>query len=94
MEYSFTSWERKRHLTPEAERVFPLVAAAGMAGMNRKQLGNAVYLDHETLDQLLASLVGWPGNVACQYIGQGSADFSVNAHAENSLYVFASASSK
>ena len=43
---------------PEAERILPLVAAAGTVGVNRKQLGNAVYLDHETLHQLLASLVG------------------------------------
>lgn len=58
MEYSFTSWERRRrHLAPEADRILPLVASAGTVGMNKKQLGSAVYLDHETLDQLLAGLV-------------------------------------
>ena len=58
MEYSFTSWERKRHLTPEADRILPLVAAAGSSGMTRHQLGNAVDLDRDTLDQLLAGLAG------------------------------------
>jgi hypothetical protein len=56
---SFTSWERRRrHLAPEAERILPLVAAAGTVGINRFQLGNAVDLSRETLDQLLSGLVG------------------------------------
>lgn len=56
---SFISWERRRrHLAPEAERILPLVAAAGMAGITRRQLGNAVDLSRETLDQLLAGFVG------------------------------------
>lgn len=55
---SFKSWERRRQLAPEAERSLPLVAAAGSAGMNRFQLGNAIDLNRETLDQLLAGLVG------------------------------------
>ena len=56
---SFTSWERRRrHLAPEAERILPLVAAAGTVGMNRIQLGNAVDLSRETLDQLLSGSVG------------------------------------
>jgi hypothetical protein len=59
MNSSFKSWERRRrHLAPEADRILPLVAAAGTAGMNRFQLGNAVDLNRETLDQLLAGLVG------------------------------------
>jgi hypothetical protein len=67
---SFNSWERRRrHLAPESERILPLVASATV-GMNRRQLGNALDLDHETLDQLLAGLVGigvltvaWEGGV-------------------------------
>jgi hypothetical protein len=56
---SFKTWEKqRRHLAPEAERILPLVAAAGTAGMNRFQLGNAVDLNRETLDQLIAGLVG------------------------------------
>jgi hypothetical protein len=68
---SFKSWERRRrHPAPEAERILPLVAAAGTAGMNRFQLGNAVDLNREKLDQLIAGLVGiglltvaWEGDV-------------------------------
>ena len=56
---SFKTWEKqRRHLAPEAERILPLVAAAGTAGMNRFQLGNVVDLSRETLDQLLSGLVG------------------------------------
>ena len=55
---SFTSWERRRHLAPEAERILPLVAGAGTVGVNRRQFGNAIELDRDTLDQLLAGLVG------------------------------------
>jgi hypothetical protein len=56
---SFKSWERRRrHLAPEAERILPLIAAAGTAGMTRRQIGNAVDLSRETLDQLLSGLVG------------------------------------
>lgn len=59
MEYSFTSWERRRrHLAPEADRVLPMIATAGMAGMSRKQIGNAVDLDRDVLTQLLDGLVG------------------------------------
>lgn len=68
---SFKTWEKqRRHLAPEAERLLPLVAASGTVGMNRFQLGNAVDLNRETLDQLLAGLVGiglltlaWEGDV-------------------------------
>jgi hypothetical protein len=35
----------------------PLIAAAGTAGMNRQQIGNAVDLDRDVLDQLLAGLI-------------------------------------
>jgi hypothetical protein len=42
---------------PKADRLLPLIAAAGPMGMNRKQIGSAVDLDRDTLDQLLAGLV-------------------------------------
>jgi hypothetical protein len=59
MNSSFKTWEKqRRHLAPEADRICPLVAAAGTAGMNRFQLGNAVDLNRDTLDQLLAGFVG------------------------------------
>ena len=58
MEYSFKSWQnRRRHLAPESERILPLVAAAGAAGMTRRQIRNAVELDQEVLDELLAGMV-------------------------------------
>ena len=53
-----------------------MVAAAGTVGMNRRQLGNAIELDHETLDQLLAGMVGiglltvaWEGDVPVYQTG-------------------------
>jgi hypothetical protein len=58
MEYSFKSWqERRRHLAPESERILPLVVGAGTAGMTRNQIGNAIGLDKEVLDELLAGMV-------------------------------------
>ena len=59
MEYSFTFWEeQRRHQRSVADRILPLVAAAGQAGMNRGQIGNAVGLDRDVLDELLAGMVG------------------------------------
>lgn len=62
MTHSFTSWVRHRHgmddVTPEADKIVPLVAAAGTAGMNRKQIGNAIELDRDALDGLLGGMVG------------------------------------
>ena len=68
---SFKTWEKqRRHLAPEADRILPLVVAAGTVGMNRRQLGNALDLDRDIVDQLLAGLVGigmltvaWEGGV-------------------------------
>ena len=58
MHHSFKSWlDRRRRGPPEADRVLPLVAASGPNGMNRKQLGNALDLERETLDGLLAGMV-------------------------------------
>lgn len=55
MTHSFKSWGND--LTPEADKIVPLVAAAGASGMSRKQLGSAVELDRDVLDELLAGLV-------------------------------------
>lgn len=58
MSISFTSWEqRRRNISPEADRIYPLVKAAGVYGMSRKEIGSAVDLDREVLDQLLNGLV-------------------------------------
>ena len=71
MKYSFRFWERKRrHLAPEPDRVLPLVQDAGVVGITRKQLGGAVHLERDVLDELLAGLVnagllsfGWENGV-------------------------------
>ena len=58
MTSSFKSWlKRRRHLAPEADRILPLVAAAGTSGMTRMQLGHAVRLDRGILDALLSGMV-------------------------------------
>jgi hypothetical protein len=58
MDHSFKSWlDRRRRGPPEAENIVPLVAASGMVGMNRKQLGSAIDLEREILDELLDGLV-------------------------------------
>jgi hypothetical protein len=58
MHHSFESWlDRRRRGPPEADRVLPLVAAAGASGMSRRQIGHAVRLDRDVLDELLDGLV-------------------------------------
>ena len=59
MDISFTIWERRRrNISPEPERILPLVVAAGSAGMTRQQLGHAVDIERDVLDELLAGMVG------------------------------------
>jgi DNA-binding transcriptional regulator LsrR (DeoR family) len=59
MEYTFTTWERRRrHLAPAADRVLPLIVAAGQAGITRRELGHALDLERDTVDGLLAGLAG------------------------------------
>lgn len=59
MAFSFKTWEnRRRHLLPDTERLLPLVQNAGAVGMTRQQIGNAVDLDRDVLDQLLAGMAG------------------------------------
>jgi len=72
METSFTTWERRRrHQRPKADMILPLIATSGLTGMNRRQIGNAVGLDRDVLDELLAGMVdlgllslGWRDGVA------------------------------
>ena len=59
MDISFPSWERRRRdIRPEPERIIPLVVAAGSAGMTRQQLGHAVDIERDMLEELLAGMVG------------------------------------
>lgn len=44
-------------MTPEADKIVPMIAAAGPSGMNRKQLGSAIDLERPVLDGLLAGFV-------------------------------------
>jgi len=59
MGYSFRIWEQTRRLQPQADTILPMIAAAGVYGMSRKQLGHALALDREVLDQLLDGLVSF-----------------------------------
>ena len=55
---SFAEWEqRRRNISPESERIYPMIRAAGVYGMTRRQIGSAVALDRDVLDQLLAGMV-------------------------------------
>lgn len=42
---------------PQADKVVPLIAGAGPDGIARRELGHAVRLDRQVLDELLAGLV-------------------------------------
>ena len=62
MEYpTFAGWlrghESKPVRVPEATRLVHLIAAAGPAGVSRGQLGGAIDLPREVVDQLLDALV-------------------------------------
>jgi hypothetical protein len=62
MQYpTFAGWLRGHQSrpvrVPEATRLLQLVAAAGPAGVSRGQLGGALHLPREVLDQLLDALV-------------------------------------
>jgi len=62
MEYpTFAGWLRGRESrpvrVPEATRLVHLIAAAGPAGVSRGQLGGAIDLPREVVDQLLDPLV-------------------------------------
>lgn len=57
---SFTSWlETQTQIRPQSDRIIPLIAQAGATGMNRGQIGSVIDLDRDTLDQVLAGLVGF-----------------------------------
>lgn len=58
MTYSFRAWEQTRRLQPQADVILPMIKASGLYGMSRRQLGHALDLDRDVLDELLAGLVG------------------------------------
>jgi hypothetical protein len=59
MELSFRVWEKTRRLQPQGELIVPMVKASGANGMTRQQLGHALDLDRDVLDQLLIGLVNF-----------------------------------
>ena len=55
---SFSSWINLQRIgTPQADLIVPLIAQAGPQGIGRGELGNAIKLDREALDELLDGLV-------------------------------------
>ena len=59
MTFSFRVWEQNRRLQPQADVIVPMTKASGLYGMSRRQLGRALDLDRDVLDQLLAGLVSF-----------------------------------
>ena len=54
---SYSSWLQRREIKPpEADRLIPIIAQAG-AGISRGEIGAAIKLDRDVLDELLAGLV-------------------------------------
>lgn len=59
MKVSFAAWEQTRRLQPQADVILPMIKASGVYGLTRQQLGHALDLDRDVLDQLLAGLVSF-----------------------------------
>ena len=54
----FTTWVQKQQIkTPEADRILPLISQSGPQGISSGELGKAITLDREVLDEFLAGLV-------------------------------------
>ena len=66
MDLSFKQYAyRRQEHVPQADRVFPIIKSAGPVGLNRKQIGHAVDLHRDSLDDLLNGLIqiGWINGV-------------------------------
>lgn len=54
----FTTWIQRRQITiPEADRILPLISQAGANGISRGEIGRAIRLDRQVLDDFLDGLV-------------------------------------
>ena len=54
----FTTWIQKQQIKlPEADRILPLISQAGPQGITRGEIGRAITLDREVLDEFLDGLV-------------------------------------
>ena len=55
---SYSTWiQKQKAKPPEADRLIPLIHQAGAAGISRGEIGSAIKLDRDVLDDLLAGLV-------------------------------------
>lgn len=54
----FSSWIQRRQITiPEADKLLPLISQSGATGISRGELGKAIKLDRQVLDEFLDGLV-------------------------------------
>ena len=54
----FETWVQKQQIkTPEADRILPLISQAGPQGISRGEIGKAITLDRQVLDDFLDGLV-------------------------------------
>ncbi|MGE3408656.1 MAG: hypothetical protein AB7I37_17690 [Pirellulales bacterium] len=54
----FTTWVQKQQIkTPEADRILPLISQSAAKGISRGELGKAIKLDRQVLDDFLDGLV-------------------------------------
>lgn len=54
----FSSWIQRRQITiPEADKLLPLIAQSGRTGISRGEIGKAITLDRQVLDDFLDGLV-------------------------------------
>lgn len=56
---SFWEWIDRDSPLSQADRVLVLIRQAGPQGISRGSLGGQIKLEKETLDQLLAALIGF-----------------------------------
>ena len=55
---SYSTWiQKQKAKPPEADRLIPLIHQAGAAGISRGEIGSAIKLDRDVLNDLLAGLV-------------------------------------
>ncbi len=54
----FTTWIQKQEIKPlEADRLIPIIANAGPRGITRGEIGKAIRLERDAIDELLDGLV-------------------------------------
>jgi len=66
---TFREWISRNSPLPEAEKVLVLIRQAGPQGIARGSIGGQIKLEKETLDHLLAALIGFGQIVATRKAG-------------------------